>query len=255
MTLDLAAMTDPGCVRERNEDSIDIDRSLGLLVLADGMGGHNSGEVASQLAVETILSRAREVLAAGRAAEAVAALVREANAAIFEKSRAFPQDQGMGTTVVVALIDERRAVVAHVGDSRLYLLRGGALKALTEDHSLVADQLRSGLITKAQAETSSLQNILTRALGTEREVAVDVSEHGLGPGDRLLACSDGLTKMVSEPDISRTLAEASSAAQAAERLIRRAREAGGVDNITVGVARVPGAPAGGFFARFFGGGR
>jgi protein phosphatase len=184
---DFFGRTDPGCVRPSNEDSLGIDADLGLLVVADGMGGHNSGEVASELAVATIRDCARRMLGA-EPAEAAAGgdcgvsargrqlerFIKTANTVIYEKGRALPQDAGMGTTVVAALADERSLSVAHVGDSRLYLFRQGVLSPLTEDHSLVGDQVRQGLITPAAAARSPLQNILTRAVGTDPEVAVDV---------------------------------------------------------------------------------
>ncbi|MFA6091519.1 MAG: Stp1/IreP family PP2C-type Ser/Thr phosphatase [Elusimicrobiota bacterium] len=266
--LELAGRTDTGCVRERNEDSLAVEFDIGLLVVADGMGGHNSGEVASRTAVDTIVGNARKMLGGsqivvpeggepGRSVRArqLEYLLKLANTVIFEKARAFPKDHGMGTTVVAVLADEKSLTVAHVGDSRLYLRRGGTLQQLTEDHSLVMEQVRHGLITREQAEASNLQNILTRALGTDEQVQIDVSEHPLLAGDTFLICSDGLTKMVSEADISDILAAASSADDAVERLIASAREAGGADNITAVVARLSGPHEGirGFFSRLFGG--
>lgn len=265
--LDIAGRTDPGCVREQNEDCLALDPELGLLVVADGLGGHNAGEVASKLAVEVILARARELVGAGKApAEADPALspragrlvscVVEANRAIYEKARAFPGNHGMSTTVVAALADARSLTVAHVGDSRLYLLRGGSLRQLTEDHSWVWDQIKHGLMSPEAAETSQLQNILTRALGSEESVAVDVREQDLEPGDIVLLCSDGLTKMVPDAKAAEILRGAASAQQAADALVALSREAGGVDNITVAVLRVlerQDGVAKGFFSRLFGG--
>ncbi|MBI5596186.1 MAG: Stp1/IreP family PP2C-type Ser/Thr phosphatase [Elusimicrobia bacterium] len=267
--LDIAGKTDPGKVRERNEDSISLVPELGLLVVADGMGGHNSGEVASGLAVDTITTFARDFLGKGRnavpegsdaslsaRARQLTHFIQNANTVIFEKSRAFKKDQGMGTTVVAALADEKSLTVAHVGDSRLYLLRGGRIERLTEDHSLVQDQVRHGLITPEQAEKSHLQNILTRALGTEAQVRVDVSDHPVLPGDVYMLCSDGLTKMVTEAEMAGVLLQAPTAAAAVDTLIRMANEAGGVDNVTVAVARADAAPKGGWrgiVSRFLGG--
>lgn len=268
-TLDIAGKTDPGKVRERNEDSISIAPELGLLVVADGMGGHNSGEVASGLAVETIATFARDFLGNGRnavpegsdaslspRARQLTHFIQNANTVIFEKSRAFKKDQGMGTTVVAVLVDSKALTVAHVGDSRLYLLRGGRIERLTEDHSLVQDQVRHGLITPEQAEKSHLQNILTRALGTESQVKVDVSDHPVLPGDVFMLCSDGLTKMVSEAEMAGVLLQAPTAAEAVDILIKMANEAGGVDNVTVAVARAESAPTKGWrgiVSRFLGG--
>ncbi|MBI4376294.1 MAG: Stp1/IreP family PP2C-type Ser/Thr phosphatase [Elusimicrobia bacterium] len=250
---EVAGGTDPGCVRRNNEDNFAIDEELGLMVVADGMGGHNSGEVASSLATSTIVEMARRMLggekimipeaSAGDSglsprARLLKYLVRSANTMIYEKGRAFPRDAGMGTTVVAALAEPDSLIVAHVGDSRLYLLRQGQLNALTEDHSLVGDQVRKGLITSEQASKSDFQNILTRALGVEKEVEIDVSEHPLLPGDVLLLASDGLTKMVDDAELGRTISRG-DVRGAVETLIGKARTAGGVDNITVVVARVP----------------
>ncbi|MDE2291111.1 MAG: Stp1/IreP family PP2C-type Ser/Thr phosphatase [Elusimicrobia bacterium] len=268
--LEIAGKTDPGKVRERNEDSLGLIPELGLAVVADGMGGHNSGEVASSLAVDTILAFARDFLGGGRnavpeggdaslspRARQLTHFIESANTVIFEKSRAFKKDQGMGTTVVAALADEKGLTVAHVGDSRLYVLRGGSIERLTEDHSLVQDQVRHGLITPEQADKSHLQNILTRALGTEEKVKVDVSDHPVLPGDVFMLCSDGLTKMVSEPEMQKVLASTARPLEAVDELIRRANDAGGVDNVTVAVIRPPGsAPESGWrrvVSRFFGG--
>ena len=266
--IDIAGKTDPGCVRERNEDSLAIDLDLGLMVVADGMGGHNSGEVASSLATGTIMEFARQML--GGSAPVVPVddtgqlsvrgrqllhCVRGANTAIFEKSKAGAKDHGMGTTVVAAIADTRTITIAHVGDSRMYLLRGGALQRMTEDHSLVMDQVKHGLITAEEAEKSHLQNILTRALGTEETVQVDVEDHPVMPQDVYLLCTDGLTKMVPENDISRVLVEREKPVDAVDELIRMARAAGGTDNITVLIARVIAGPRGKmmeFFTRLFG---
>ena len=266
LQLDIAAKTDPGCVRENNEDSLAVDETLGLLVVADGMGGHNAGEVASRMATETILEYARKWLGGekqlipekGDPAKSVRArqleyFLQTANTLIFEKSKVIPQDHGMGTTVVAVLASDGGATVAHVGDSRLYLMRNGSLEAMTEDHSLVADQVRRGLITAQQAEQSSLQNILTRALGTEANVAIDVNDLPLLKGDVLLLCTDGLTKMVPEGEIAQTLKTSTTAAAACNSLIESARQAGGVDNVTVITVFVgKKAGVGGLLGKIFG---
>ncbi|MEK7745735.1 MAG: Stp1/IreP family PP2C-type Ser/Thr phosphatase [Elusimicrobiota bacterium] len=266
LTLDIYGKTDLGCVRERNEDNLIIDETLGLLVVADGMGGHNSGEVASQTAVDTILQCARQMLSGSKIivpdgdhsrpvrSRQLEYMVQTANMMIFEKGRAFPKDHGMGTTVVAVLLDPKSLTVAHVGDSRLYRHRAGALEQITDDHSLVMDQVRQGLITREQAEHSNLQNILTRALGTEEKVVVDVAEHPVLPGDSFLLCSDGLTKMVSEADTAQALERCRTAQEAVDALIEAARGAGGVDNVTVVIARVreAGGRIGGIFSRLLG---
>ncbi|MBI5243255.1 MAG: Stp1/IreP family PP2C-type Ser/Thr phosphatase [Elusimicrobia bacterium] len=254
--IDIAGKTDKGCVRERNEDSLAVDPAIGLLVVADGMGGHSSGEVASRLAVDTILEYGRKMVGGeklivpegGRESLPIRLrqleyIVQIANTMIFEKARAFPKNHGMGTTVVAVLADEKSLGVAHVGDSRLYLYRAQSLQQLTEDHSLVMDQVRQGVITKEQAEKSNLQNILTRALGTEEKVEVDVAEHPFFAGDILLLCSDGLTKMVPEGEIAGMLKASATSAEAADRLVEAAREAGGADNITAVVAKALAGPS------------
>jgi protein phosphatase len=242
---------------------------VGLLVVADGMGGHNSGEVASEIATKTIREMAQKMLGGaqqivpegGDPAVSVRArqlgfIVKHANAMIYEKGRAIGKDAGMGTTVVAALCDGKSATVAHVGDSRAYLFRNGRLQALTEDHSLVGDQVKRGLLTAAEAVKSNLQNILTRALGADKEVEVDVADHPLLPGDVLLLASDGLMKMVDDDQVARTIAELGSARAIVDSLIKQSRDAGGVDNVTVVAARV--APAGGgggvagFVSKLFG---
>ena len=147
----------------------------------------------------------------------------------------------MGTTVVACIADEKSLTVGHVGDSRLYLLRKGELTQLTEDHSLVMDQVKHGLLTLEQAEKSQLQNILTRALGTEETVEVDVQDHPALPGDQFMICSDGLTKMVTELEMIEVMTKAETALAAVDKLIDMSNKAGGVDNVTVVVARVPAA--------------
>jgi protein phosphatase len=250
--VEIAGATDPGCVRRNNEDNFAVEPDLGLLVVADGMGGHNSGEVASALATSTIVDLARRLMAGersllpeggraelsprGRQADF---LVRSANTMIYEKGRALAQDAGMGTTVVAALVDSGSLSVAHVGDSRLYLWRRGELRQLTEDHSIVGEQVKRGQITADEAARSNLQNILTRALGAEAAVEVDVSEHALEPGDVVLLATDGLSKMVVDADVAREIGTGGSPQAIVNALISKARAAGGADNITIVAARVP----------------
>lgn len=252
--LEMAGRCDRGCVREVNEDSLTIDEEIGLIVVADGMGGHNAGEVASSIAVNEIRSLARKMLAGdkiivpeggtpnlsprGRQLEC---FVKAANSVIFRKGREVSKEYGMGTTVVAVLADGQGMTVAHVGDSRLYLFRKGALTQLTADHSLVGDQVRKGLLTPDEAARSTLQNILTRALGTEEEVQVDVADHPLFEGDVLLLASDGLTKEVTEDEVRRVLAEGRPPNAFVEQLVNMARDGGGHDNITVAAARVQAA--------------
>ena len=250
--LEAAGRSDRGCVRQNNEDKFLIDRELGLYIVADGMGGHNSGEVASELAVQTIGQFAQKMLGGPRVlvpeggdrslsvpGRQLTHFVQTANTMIYEKGRAFPKDAGMGTTVVAALADGKSMTLAHVGDSRAYLFRGGRLSALTEDHSLVGDQVRRGLLTPSQASQSNLQNILTRALGAEGDVQVDVSDHPLLPGDVVVLATDGLMKMVDDDVVERTIGEEEAPQRIVDSLIARAKAAGGIDNVTVVAARVP----------------
>lgn len=265
--VELAGSTDPGCVRKNNEDNFIVEPDLGLLVVADGMGGHNSGEVASDLAAKTIADFARKMIGGAKTllpeggthglsprGRQLEYFVKTANTMIYEKGRAFPKDAGMGTTVVAAVIDGKSLTVAHVGDSRLYLWRRGELTQLTEDHSLVGEQVKRGQITADEASRSSLQNILTRALGAEGDVQVDVGEHPLFPGDVVLLATDGLSKMVTDADVAAVIASEPDPQAVVKVLIEKARAAGGVDNVTVVVARVPSKDGGvkGMVARLFG---
>jgi PPM family protein phosphatase len=267
-SVEVAGATDPGCVRKNNEDNFTVDPELGLLVVADGMGGHNSGEVASDIASKTILEFARRMLGGKKSllpeggtpslsprGRQLEYFVKTANTMIYEKGREFPKNAGMGTTVVAALVDGRSLTVAHVGDSRLYLWRAGELTQLTEDHSLVGEQVKRGQITAAEASHSNLQNILTRALGAEGGVQVDVADHPLLPGDLVLLATDGLSKMVSDEEVARTITADAEPQAVVEKLIEKARAAGGVDNVTVVAARVPAPGDGGvkgLVARLFG---
>jgi protein phosphatase len=267
--VEVAGTTDPGCVRKNNEDNFAVEPALGLLVVADGMGGHNSGEVASDISCKTIVEYARKMLGGektlvpeggtagltprGRQMEF---FVKSANAMIYEKGRAFPKDAGMGTTVVAAIVDSQSMTVAHVGDSRLYLWRRGELTQLTEDHSLVGEQVKRGQITSDEAARSNMQNILTRALGTEKDVRVDVADHPLFPGDVVLLATDGLSKMVVDADVSAVIADSSDPQKIVDALISKSRAAGGVDNIAIVAARIPAAGERGavakIMARLFG---
>ncbi|MDX6770084.1 MAG: Stp1/IreP family PP2C-type Ser/Thr phosphatase [Elusimicrobiota bacterium] len=256
-SVEIAGATDPGIVRKNNEDNFAVDPDLGLLIVADGMGGHNSGEVASDLAAKTIVDFARKMLGGDknivpeggtrglsvRGAQ-LEYFVKTANTMIYEKGRAFPKDAGMGTTVVAAIVDAKGLTVAHVGDSRLYLWRKGELSQLTEDHSLVGEQVKRGQISADQAARSNLQNILTRALGAEAEVVVDVADHPLLPGDLVLLVSDGVNKMVTDAEIAAIVASEREPSRVVDALIARSRAGGGVDNITVVAARVPGGEGG-----------
>lgn len=249
---DCRARTDKGRVRENNEDNFRVAPELNLFVLSDGMGGQASGEVASRIAAETIITYCREadqhaslmgcerLQGLSETSNRLADAVRAANSAICAAANKNPAYRGMGATVVAVQIAGDRMSVAHVGDSRVYRLRSGELEQLTNDHSFVAEQVRRGIITEQEAEQSQLQNVLLRALGQEPEVEADIAEELLLDGDTILLCSDGLTREVSDAQIAGILAESADADAAANRLIDAANEAGGNDNITAMVLRPAG---------------
>ena len=225
MRVTVGAASDIGQVREGNEDSFLVEQPL--FVVADGMGGHRGGEVASSLALDTIQSLFV------RNEGSLVGQVEEANRAVFERSQADRNVAGMGTTLTAALVDGDRVQLAHVGDSRAYLFHDHDLTLLTEDHTLVHRMVLDGEITEAEAEVHPHRSILTRALGVDGRVKVDESTIEVAPGDRILLCTDGLTGMVGEEQIRTILDSTPGDAQGAvERLITEANRAGGVDNIT-----------------------
>lgn len=249
--LEVVRLTDVGKRREHNEDAIASDVEIGLVVLADGMGGYKAGEVASEMAILTIIAELKESMAelppgqrdaeSGMQAEARFLLdaVARANQAIYSVSQSQPQCAGMGTTLVVGLFTNDRLLVGHIGDSRMYRLRNGALQQLTEDHSLLQEQIRSGLITPEQARQSGNKNLVTRALGVDPEVELELHEHAVLPGDLYLVCSDGLTDIVEDADIQSTLTTLNANLElAAHQLVDMANDAGGKDNISVILACV-----------------
>jgi protein phosphatase len=225
LRVDIGSATDIGRVRERNEDAVLVVPPL--FAVADGMGGHRGGEVASHVALDAM--EELETDAAGSLADRV----RRANRAVWDRASGDEHLTGMGTTLTAVRLDGDTAILAHVGDSRAYLLRDGELRQLTTDHTLVERMLRSGEITEEEADVHPHKNVLTRALGTDQEVDVDELSVTLADGDRLLLCSDGLTGMVTEDQIQAILEAGIEPQQAAERLVRAANRAGGVDNISV----------------------
>lgn len=247
---EIAGRTDIGRLRKHNEDSIGDDPALGVAVIADGMGGYQGGEVASGIAVQTILDSLRRALpdiAHGEtdshtgylcATLAVRQSIVQANDAIFQAASEGRGYHGMGTTLVMAVFHGRHVVIAHVGDSRLYRYRSGELKQLTLDHSLVQEMVNRGLFTREQARDATNRNLVTRALGIEASVAVDLQEEMVLPGDLYLLCSDGLNDMLNDGDIEAILSQyADNLELAAERLVMKANERGGKDNISVMLAR------------------
>lgn len=242
--LDTFGATHAGKVRKNNEDSLLVGdgRDRSLFAVADGIGGFEAGEVASGIAIDVLKDLAPS--------DSLEDAIREANRGILESARSDEKLSGMGTTVVAARFrgaggasgDEPLAEISHVGDSRAYLLRGGELKPVTEDHSLVAELVRSGDLTRAEASEHPQRNLITRALGAEEEVAVDTTVIPVEVGDRLLLCSDGLSDMVPEAKVGGILTSANDPEGSARALISAALDGGGADNITVVVIDVRDEP-------------
>lgn len=250
--LEIVTRTDPGMVRSHNEDAVYGDAALGLAILADGMGGYNAGEVASGMATTLLASNFSGIVptCAPQALDAngqrIAHLhmvdqIGAANSAIYNAAQSQPQYAGMGTTLVFAWFYDNRLSLAHVGDSRLYRLRDGAFQALTKDHSLLQEQLDSGMITPEEARYSQNKNLVTRALGVDPLVEADINDYDVLPGDIYLLCSDGLNDMVEDDEISLTLQTlAANLGLAAEQLVQMANDNGGRDNVSVILVKVRG---------------
>jgi serine/threonine protein phosphatase PrpC len=236
---DTAGFTDPGRKRRRNEDSFVIDPPL--FAVADGMGGAQAGEVASRLAAAAF----REFHDADdlHPEKRLAAIIKEANRRIYERAADDAQVSGMGTTITAALVAADALVIGHVGDSRAYRLRGGKFEQLTDDHSLVADLVRSGRITPEEADAHPQRSVITRALGTDSEVDVDTFTVPAESDDLFLICSDGLTTMVDDEQIRDLVTRAQDLEQAGKGLVKAANKAGGEDNITVVLFRLAGGPS------------
>ena len=243
MIYDICTDTDPGLVRENNEDAVAFDAETQLCILADGMGGYNAGEIASGMAVAFIKSEmSRWLVQAGNTANtkevrrAMEICVQNANHSIFNAANSNPQYTGMGTTLVVAVFQDHRLILGHIGDSRCYRLRGGLFEQITKDHSLLQEQIDAGLITPEQALTSSNKNLVTRALGVEDSVLLEVSEHNVEVDDVYMMCSDGLSDMVLDSDIADVVLVNAALDQRARQLIAAANAGGGRDNISVVLA-------------------
>ena len=251
--IEIVSQTNPGMVRSHNEDSVAQDAACGLVVLADGMGGYNAGEVASGIAVSVVMTEICQHLqnasptdrddATGD--ELGALLLRDnickANASIFQAAQSQPQYAGMGTTIVSGLFYDNRVVVGHVGDSRMYRLRGETLETITRDHSLLQEQIDGGMISIEDARLSKNKNLVTRAVGIDAEVEPEIHLHDVQVGDIYLLCSDGLNDMVEDEDIQSTLyAMQSNLPLATEQLIQMANDNGGRDNVSVILVKVKG---------------
>ena len=250
-SLEMAKATHTGMVRSHNEDSIAIDGEIGLAVLADGMGGYNAGEVASGIATALISSETREAMirqsphevdrttGSPLATTLLRDIIAKANTSIFQSANSQPQYAGMGTTLVVTLFCNNQITIAHIGDSRCYRQRGGKLEQVTRDHSLLQEQIDSGLLTKEAAKRSQNKNLVTRALGIEPAVEAEIHIYPAQEGDIYLICSDGLNDMVEDEDIEMTLdALAANLQLAAEQLVQMANDNGGRDNISVVLIKV-----------------
>jgi PPM family protein phosphatase len=265
-SLEIAKATHTGMVRSHNEDSIATDTEIGLVVLADGMGGYNAGEVASGIATALISSEIREAMlneapakidtatGSSGATTLLRATIAKANASIFQSANSQPQYAGMGTTLVTALLFNSQLTIAHIGDSRCYRYRSGKLEQITRDHSLLQEHIDSGFLTREAAKRSQNKNLVTRALGIEPTVEAEIHTYPAQEGDIYLVCSDGLNDMVEDDDIQMTLdALGANLELAAEQLVQMANDNGGRDNISVVLIKVKkDFPANeGLFAKFF----
>ena len=243
--------TDTGKVREHNEVTIAFDPEIGLLVLADGMGGYNAGEVASGIAVKTIVNLVRESIERedlgtsdsasqlSRRSIVLRDAIQRANKIIFQTAKTQSQCEGMGTTVVGALFHDNRVTIAHVGDSRLYRLRGGRFEQLTLDHSLLQELVDRGFYSPEEAQRAANKNYVTRALGVEANVEVGLREESVEKGDHYVLCSDGLSDMVEDADIHLTINTfGDNLGSVAKQLIQLANDNGGRDNVSVLLAQI-----------------
>jgi len=245
MRITSCGITDVGLKRGHNEDNFLINEELNLFVVADGMGGHAGGEYASAIAVNTVEEIVSSMAVGGDEVDDPIELTRQklthairlSGRRIFEKAREQTEFHGMGTTVVVVLVENGNAFVAHVGDSRVYLLRDGAIEQVTEDHSLIAEKIRHGLITPEEAKNHRMRNVITRSLGYQEDVEVDLTVRAIRRGDQYLLCSDGLSGHVEDEEMANLLLS-NSPQNAARKLVVLACDRGGDDNITTVIARV-----------------
>jgi len=240
MRISCAGNTDVGVVRSGNEDSFLLDCAQGLFIVADGMGGHAAGEVASEMAVQIVSKELGSLrgLSDGEAAAKMRSAIRKANAAIFDRTLAEHDKRGMGTTTTVMVLFSRRYLIGQVGDSRAYLLREGQLLQLTKDHSYVQEQVDAGLLTPEQARTHPYSNVITRCVGANEDVAPDVYFGNLESKDVVLLASDGLTGMLEDDQIATIMSAEENPESCVNKMIADANRRGGLDNITAIVVRV-----------------
>jgi serine/threonine protein phosphatase PrpC len=247
--ISVARLSDIGQMRDRNEDAVASDLTTGLIMVADGMGGYKAGEIASEMAILIVTSELAELMHGQQSflrsdgALSVPKMLKKAvtmaNALIYQASQEYADCSGMGTTIVLGVFADNKIVVGHIGDSRLYRLRENTLEQLTEDHSLLQEQINAGLITKAQAKASNDGHLVTRALGTDAEVELEINEYETKVGDIYLLCTDGLTDLVEDEEIRNAMIDANRNINlAAKHLVRLANKYGGADNISVVIALV-----------------
>lgn len=249
MIFEYYSQSDPGLVRENNEDSVSLDTANQVVVLADGMGGYNAGEVASAMATSFIHTELGRWMSEGGLEAPVRELKRameicvdNANRSIFNAANSNPLYSGMGTTLVMGVFQGARAMIGHVGDSRCYRLRGNTLQQITRDHSLLQEQIDAGLISLEQAQFATHKNLVTRALGVEDTVLLEVNEFRVEDGDLYLFCSDGLSDMVTDARIASILMENVPLEQMGRTLVENANGSGGRDNISVILAAARAKP-------------
>jgi len=241
---EFCARTDVGRVRGNNEDSVAVSRDARMVIVADGMGGYNAGEVASVMVVQILNRELRNRLVAA-GARADAAVVRDmlmtsvdrANSAIYQAARAPAHYAGMGTTLIVGLFGDCRVVIGHIGDSRAYLLRDGVFTRLTRDHTWLQEQIDKGAMTPLEAQRSGMRSLLTRAVGVDPQVHLEVNEFPVVPGDLFLFCSDGLTDSIDDAELAVLLRDPSPLPTLTERLVQQANALGGRDNISALLVR------------------
>lgn len=246
LQVEVAGKSDVGCVRTNNEDNFGYDSRYGIYVVCDGMGGAAAGEVASKMGVDTVLNYYRQSARNGKfpefgqqatdasaRANALGSAIQLANEAIFTASQQRPSQAGMGSTIVAASVEQGFFSIAHVGDSRIYLIRSGAIQQLTNDHSLVMEQVRRGLISMEDAQKVDYQNIVVKALGAEARVEPDLDDMMAMENDVLLLCSDGLNRHVSDDQLLDIISKNGSLSGAVDALIDTAKKDGGTDNVTV----------------------
>ena len=247
----IAGCTDTGLRRNHNEDHIGFNQKLGIAVLADGMGGHQAGEIAAHMAVESVLEHLQDLadrqssrpITGSQLLEFVSNTISYSNSMIYQAAETLDEHKGMGTTLVAAIVKGSQIYAGHVGDSRLYLYRNETLKRITKDHSLVQDLVDRGFYTEEEARMASVGHIVTRALGTKADVEVDTIQHELQQGDVLMLCSDGLSDMVADWLIADSLKERNeNLEETANKLVQLANRNGGKDNISVILMQVHGKP-------------